>query len=350
MLAVIKKKGYKICMRFLTTIISLAWLCCMTIETPGLASEADFYKEINLVGGYSNEDGWVGKKTMVQKNSVGFEYFQKFANDYGDFLTVDLQMRLAYDPHEAFDTAWGIEIHNAWAEYKLGLGHNIRAGHFSPAFGLEPIVDTHGTLFQTLARENIGFKKDWGMEYRGVLGDYDIALAGQLGSGMSIERKDSSFLATGRIGTPPGREFSYGLSVLYGEVLQGKGMSTFPRAEFADNAVNKKRIGIDGQYETGSYLFEGELVFGQDEDDEVLGFLLGIDYTVPTLQSMVLQVQTKFWDNDISDWDAIDSTISVGLSYKVNSSVTLRTAYFHDIATSFGECDRQVILQFYYYA
>ena len=121
--------------------------------------------EVNLMGGYSDQESWIGKKGMSLKNSIGFEYFRIFSNDYGDFLTADLQVRLSYDSIESSDDAWAIEIHNAWLDYKLSLGKIFRVGHFDPAFGLEPLMDTHGTLMQSLAVKNIGFKKDWGVGY-----------------------------------------------------------------------------------------------------------------------------------------------------------------------------------------
>ena len=125
----------------------------------------NFYKEAIIIGGYSVNDQWVDEKNRWPKNSVGFEYYKKFSDEYGDFLTLDLQMRMAYDSSEESPDAFGIEIHNAWLEYKLGLGKSIRFGHFDPAFGLEPVLDTHGTVLQTLAPKNIGFKKDWGVGF-----------------------------------------------------------------------------------------------------------------------------------------------------------------------------------------
>jgi hypothetical protein len=140
---------------------------------PADASEGILYREANLIGGYSDRDGWVGKREGALKNSLGFEYYKKFANDYGDFLTADLQMRLTYDSILDGEEAWGIDIHNAWLEYQLGLGKKLVLGHFDIPFGLEPLLDTHGTLFQTLAMKNLGAKNDWGLGYKGILGAFD---------------------------------------------------------------------------------------------------------------------------------------------------------------------------------
>lgn len=221
-------------------IVIIAIGCIFSASAPVFADQSLFYKELNLIGGYSDRREWVGKSQDLM-NSVGFEYYRKFSNEYGDFLTADLQMRLAYDSSEAWEDAWGLEIHNAWLQYKLNPVHKIKFGHFDPAFGLEQVLDTHSTLLQTLAPKSIGFKKDWGVALEGALPDFDYSAALQLGSGMSIYRKDGSFLATSRIGTPAGRNLQGGLSLLYGKVLEIMGMSTFPRGELlSDKAILKK--------------------------------------------------------------------------------------------------------------
>ena len=95
---------------------------CFYKSTVGESIAQNFYKEAVIIGGYSDKDQWVGKKDMMLKNSIGFEYFRKFSDEYGDFLTLDIQMRIAYDSMENSSDTFGVEIHNAWLEYKLGLG------------------------------------------------------------------------------------------------------------------------------------------------------------------------------------------------------------------------------------
>jgi len=333
-------------MRIFFFAISLTIILSLNIA---FADQALFYKEVNIIGGYSAIDRWTGKSDSLM-NSIGFEDYRKFSSEYGDYLTTDLQVRLAYDSLEDSQDAWHVEIHNAWLEYKLGHGHNLKIGHFDPAFGLEPILDTHGTLLQTLAVKNIGFKKDWGIALRGSLQKFDYKIALQTASGMSIRRTDGSYLFTTRVGLPSTRDFQYGVSFLYGEVLKTEGMSTFPKNYLLqDEAVTKKRIGLDGQYLYGPYSFKGEVSYGQDEDKDVLGYLFEVDYTVPNYQSLELELQFQSWINDIHKSDSHDSTLSVGLSYKLNQDTTLRTLFSHDFNLYGEKEDDKILLQFYYF-
>ncbi|MFC1808967.1 hypothetical protein ACFL3D_02440 [Candidatus Omnitrophota bacterium] len=318
--------------------------------TMPLAYGGDFYKEVNMLGGYSDRDEWIGEKGMSLKNSVGFEYFDKFSNDYGDFLTLDIQMRFSYDSQESSDDAWGVEFHNAWLDYKPGLGHTIRVGHFDPAFGLEPVLDTHGTLLQTLAPQNIGFKKDWGIGYRSYLGEFDYQVAAQLGSGMGIRHEDDSFLLTGRVSSVMENGLEYGVSVLWGQTLKARQARTIPVADLVSrDATRKERLGLDAQYEYGPFSFKGEIAGGREDSQPAGGGLFEIQYTVPQLQELQFKVQQSLWSYDLEDSDQKDITLSQVISYNVNSFLTVRVGYFHDVYKANGREDDQVFLQFYFF-
>lgn len=316
---------------------------------PEAVQAENFYREAVVIGGYSDRDKWVGKKDMSLKNSVGFEYFRKFSDEYGDFLTLDLQMRMAYDSKEDSQDAFGVEIHNAWLEYKLGLGKALRLGHFDPAFGLEPVLDTHGTLLQTLAHKNIGFKKDWGVGYKGLLGDYDYEIAAQLGSGMSINRKDGSFLLTSRISTPRTKEPQLGISFMYGQVLEAEQSWTIPAPELVnDKSTRKKRVGIDLQCPLGVLDFKGEIAAGDNDGTTAAGGLAEFGYTFPEQQNLTIKMQTLYWSDDWGEKDACDFTLSPVLEYKLGPLTTIRLGYFYDVYSSSDE-DKLILLQFYYF-
>lgn len=327
-------------------------LCMLAVSAPSRAhsgGNSALYREVSLLVGYSERDRWTGEATGSQRNSIGFEYLKRFSGDFGDFLTCDLQARLSYDSSAARYETWAIEIHNAWAEYKLGLGRNLRLGHFSPAFGLEPGVDTHGTMFQTLAGWDVGFKKDWGIAYRGIVGSFDCEIAAQLGSGMSIERRDRSYLATGRIASPQSSSLRWGMSLLSGRVLESESARTFPRPNIAAEAVSKRRIGADGVYLAGPFLFMGEVTAGRDGTNDVAGALLEINYTLPAFQAVTLKGQGRFWSDDPGESERNSSSVAIGVSYRLSPRWTLRACAFRDLARPGRVEDTRAFLQVYYY-
>jgi hypothetical protein len=327
----------------------IAAILFLILNEQASANESLFYKEANLIGGYSDKDHWVGKNSELV-NSIGFENYRKFSNDYGDYLTTDLQMRLGYDSVENAEDAWGAQIHNAWLLYKIDYDKKLRLGHFDPAFGMEPQVDTHGTILQTLAMKDIGFKKDWGIGLEGALSRFDYKTALQLGSGMSIYRKDGSFLLTSRIGSPSTQNFQYGVSFLYGRVLEYMGIWTWPRSGLeSSETILKKRVGLDSQYLFGPYLFKGEVAYGTDDHNDVLGYLGEIDYTLPKYQNCELELQFQSWVNDLGRSSSDDSTLTLGASYKLNQDTTLRAAFSHDLNMSGQKEEDKFLVQFYFY-
>lgn len=324
-----------------------AFCVAAAAATAAFGGTSTFYRELNLLVGYSDVEGWIGEGNSL-RNSAGFEYYGKRANEFGDFLTLNLQARASYDTSDDLDERWALEIHNAWADWKPALGRTVRAGHFAPAYGLESYVDTHGTLFQTLAMQDIGFKKDWGIGYRTGLGPFDGEVAAGLGSGMGIARRDGSYAISGRIGTPQNRQLNYGLSAFHGELLEGMPARTLPEPRFADTAVRKRRVGADMQYLAGAFLFRGELTAGRNESDDVVGGLVQADYTVPSHQVLTFSAQVRTWTDDPGDSDRRSSGAGVGLSYSITPAVAVRLALFEDLESP-GEKDTRAFLQVYAY-
>ncbi|MCK9614174.1 MAG: hypothetical protein M0R48_01570 [Candidatus Omnitrophica bacterium] len=330
------------------SLIVLVLIVLFPISWVYAGSDGFFYKEANLITGYSSRDGWVDKNGMMN-SSVGFELFRKFSGDYGDFLTADLQVRAAYDSTKNSHEAWGAEIHNAWLEYKFSQYVKIRGGHFAPSFGLEPVVDTHSTLLQTLSEQDIGFKKDWGMQMRGSFPKFDYEASMQIGSGMSIRRQDDSYLATLRIGTSRGGNLQGGLSLLYGRTLDSEGMRTFPKNKLlSPDAVGKKRVGLDGQYLYGPFLFKGELAYGRDDKNDVIGYLTEINYTLPSHQNIELELQYKSWINDIHTASSDEPVLTLGATCRLSQSTKLSAAFTHDFGMMDMKPEDRFVLQFYF--
>lgn len=322
-------------------------VCCMT--DMAFASDFLFYKELNLIGGHSRKDGWVDK-TDALSTSAGFEHYGKFSSDYGDYLTTDVQVRFAYDSSQKFNDACSVEMHNVWAEYRADPALKIKVGHFEPAFGLEQVLDVHSTILQTLAMEDIGYTRDWGVGIRGSLSGFDYWAAIQLGSGMSVRRIDSSYLFSARVGTPAGRDFQYGVSALCGNVLETEGMSTFPKNHLLSNeTVLKERLGFDCIYNWNSFVLKSEAAYGVNDNDNVIGYLAELDYTPPRSQAWEFEAQFQSFVNDLGKSRSDDSTLSIGLTYKLSQTTTLRAAFTHDLNMYHQERDTEFLVQFYYY-
>lgn len=308
----------------------------------------EFYKELNLTGGYSNTDHWVGTNGTNLKNSVGFEYFRIFSNEYGDFLKLDLQMRFAYDSRQDAENGFGLEIHNAWLEYKPDLGKTIRVGHFDPAFGLEPVLDTHGSMLQTSIFNNIGYKKDWGIGYRTYIGDYDIEMAAQLGSGMGIHFKNNYLLST-RISSVTDTGLEYGFSFLHGQTLKSRLSWTIPAADLvSEESVLRNRIGADIQCPLGPFRFLGELAVGTDDGTTVGGGMAQLEYDLPDPYNTTFKFQTLAWTNVSNQTDELNLMLAPVLEYRMSSNWTFRAGYFHDLFNP-NENQQMFLLQLYYF-
>jgi hypothetical protein len=215
---------------------------------------------------------------------------------------------------------------------------------------MEPVVDTHGTILQTLAMPSVGFKQDWGVSMKGNLTRWDYALALQMGSGMSIHREDGNFLAAARLGSPSGQNVEYGLSLLYGHVLASMGMRTFPRNRLlSDRAVEKQMIGFNGQYLYGPFLLKGEALYGMNDHHRTVGYLLESDFIVPEHQNC--QIDIQFWSliSDIEHAGREPAALIFGPSYRLNESSTVRAALWRDFDFAGHGGETKGLIQIYYY-
>lgn len=323
-----------------------ALLGLLAAPLPAHGDAAMLSGELSLTSGYSKTGGWTSEVRGAPRNGAGFEYFRRFSGAAGDILTLDVQARVTYDSSQD-DAAWGVELHSVWVERKLGLGKNMIVGHFSPAHGLEPVVDTHGEVLQTLAMQDLGFKKDWGVGYRGILGPYDVTFAGQLGSGMGIRLDDGSFLATAQAWEPPGDGFRYGVSLAAGRVLESRGAWTLPAPEFG-SVVSKFRGGAAFTASTGSFEYAGELTVGTDDGTAVAGALLQTSYVVPSMQELRLELQTLSWSGDLDDRVARATTVTAGVAWQATPDLALRAYVRGDVEGPGEDGDASAVLQAYY--
>ena len=121
-----------------------------------------------------------------------------------------------------------------------------------------------------MSMRNVGFKKDWGIAVGGQLPEMDYEFAFTRGTGVEYRERGENYLVSGRVGTPADRNFSIGLSGLYGQVIDSMGVmrgkrmgmpSTWfgSRTKPEQDIIKRSRIGLDCIYLSGPYTFKGEL-------------------------------------------------------------------------------------------
>lgn len=286
--------------------------------------------EFVLAARSSAADGIVAEIPGAQRPAVGIEWFETVSGDYGDIVVFDIQARLSHDPHGPGHRGLGLEIHNAWADLRLGLGRAIRAGHFSPAFGLEPDVDTHGKLLQTLAGRDVGFKKDWGLAWRGVAGEADVTASLQLGSGAFIDRRDGSHLASVRFTAPTGENTLVGVSALRGRVLENPDARTLPAPDPSGPAVERSRIGVDLSHEAGGFRLLAELSAGADDRSAAGGLLTRAELQPRGAPRLEIAVQAVL----LGRHGRLSSSRTLAASYQATDRWSLSAALVRETGAS----------------
>jgi len=152
------------------------------------AGDSLLYFEAQGIAGYSSMDGAMAyhsghKHDAMQKNGIGFDYIRKFSNEYGDFGSGALQMRLVWD--DADDTPQ-VQAYNAYIKLKTSPV-DVWAGHNRVPFGLAAYWDTHADLLQPLSMYGFGFERDWGAGISRDFADGDFSASVTMGSGMALK-------------------------------------------------------------------------------------------------------------------------------------------------------------------
>ena len=321
------------------------------------SEDSIFKKEIIIGGTWSDEKGEIGGK-----NSIGFEFLKKLSNEKGDWGSFLIQMRFVrYDRQSMLMNTtkmtpahvdgmhdWELEFHDAYFKYSGPFKgkFNVRVGHFDVPFGLEQNVDTHSSLIQIMSMRNVGFKKDWGVAVGGQLPEMDYEFALTKGTGMEYRERGENYLISGRVGTPADRNFSIGISGLYGQVIDAMGvmrgmrmgMMGMPDTWFGsqsiprEDIIRRSRIGLDSIYLLGPYTFKGELSVGEDEGHEVINSIFEIDYLLPGMDGRleaIAQIQNSHQDITASGSDD-DTFLTFGFNYRLSREITLQVMYQRD--------------------
>jgi hypothetical protein len=302
------------------------------------ASGSLLYLEVQGVAGYSSmEDGAVFHSghahDTMQKNGIGFDFFQKFSGEYGDVATGALQMRLVWDDAENKPEA---QIYNAYLKLKTSLA-DIWAGHNRIPYGLSSWMDTHAELLQPLSMAGFGSDRDWGA---GVTRDFengDVAAAFSLGSGMGFRLK-GNWLATARgsLGVLARDNRAIGFSFMGGKKLETMGYMIVE-----DEPKNTALGGIDFAYNHGDFEHKAELAYGRKNRREAMAALYRISLSVLEEDRLKFEGQGVFTKQE----NESNLVLGLGAVCILSADFTARILYQWDREMR----DDRIILQLYYY-
>lgn len=325
------------------------------------------YKELYFSSRYSTD-----LDQAEGRNSAGFILFGTFSGPEGQLGDMNLQFRAAYYnnqfehgekmPREYTDKIddYEIEFHNAYLRLRvLPPLLNMRVGHFYVPFGIQPWIDTHGTLLQSPAMEFTGVDRDWGIGIEGQNDKFEYQLALTRGSGMEYFKRDGNFVLSGKISTPRiGEHLNdwIGFSFLGGKLFNPMGVDKLrswdmdeKNEKFNGSVLKEWRLGIDGQKIAGPARLRFEISGGKDAKKEnVLGefFEARLPLGKNNRWSAQAQLENLTQDLNRSIRDS-DTTVRLGLIYNISANYNIQFVVSRDINTIFGEEDTWIGVLFY---
>lgn len=325
------------------------------------------YKELYLSGRYSYR-----LEQAEGRNSLGFILFGTFSGSEGQIGDLNMQFRAAYYNNQ-FERGkkmsreytdriddFKVELHNAYLRLRaLPPLLNVRFGHFYVPYGLQPWIDTHGTLLQSPAMEFVGMDRDWGIAIEGQNDKLEYQLGLTRGSGMDYFERDNNFALAGKLSTARIGEYLnewLGISFLVGRIfdpmaverLRGYDMNE-KQDEFKGNIIKRWRMGIDGQKIVGPVRIRFEISGGKDARKEnILGEFFEAKYALGKNNrwSTYLQFENLTQDLNRSRRDS-ETPVRWGLTYSFSANYNLQFVVSRDLNTIFGKEDTWVGVLFY---
>jgi hypothetical protein len=320
-------------------LLPLALLMLPGFMTAASASSSLLFLESQLVGGYSSAEKEfipysMSQNEVMQKPSVGFDFIQRFSSETGDFASMAIQGRLAYDP--TYEKYIEPQLYNAYVKAKLP-GVDVWAGHSRPASGLSSYLDSHGLLLHTLAMMGFGYDRDWG---GGVVKEFpgsELQFSLTTGSGMPLYLK-GNYLASGRfgLGVLSQDNFTVGVSASYGEVLDTVGYELMD-----DSPVNLRLAGADLTYLWDRYEARLEGMTGSRMDEPAYAFFARLGVSLLEEGRLKVEFQPAYTKSaGIKNYE-----LAGGLTVLAMADLSLRAMYRYDYSMD----DHRIVVQAYYY-
>lgn len=346
------------CCRLLASLLAggLLWL-----PSAAYADTTVLYGEYILSGGYYNGD--VDVMRSHPQSAVGLDWLHKYADAEGDFATAAGQFRLYLDHEHDRLTP---DLMTAFFQVRGDQGRaNWKLGKFEIPYGLEPVLDTHGTLLQSNGHHNLGDLWSWGVELNGQLDhlDYRVALlTGDFSQNLPHREQDSWLLAA-RAGAPrSGDGEAFGLSLAAGRTvpsMHSEHVADEPHDDETHHgeavmgpdreaAIDILRLGVDYTRWEGESTWYAEGSIGTD-DGEAMGSLWARwEYTPLSDQrtTYALQAEGVWHPPDLQD-DFIE--LSAQVSHRLTPELTVRALAGRAFDTITGDPEDRLLLQFYYF-
>jgi hypothetical protein len=321
---------------------------------------------------FPNDQAWLGKswvEAMVINPHLEIDFHPRdlMPQTIGKFFSVGEPQPLFYPSHLDQPLSWDLEFgdppssegyyrnmvrfkllfYDCWIRFKPPELNRttFRVGHFDIPYGTNPVMTgTRGDFIMPPEMMDVGLKKDWGVSWKGPMGDFDYEISATTGMGLGIHNPrwldrdyPPSYLFSARIGAPTYWKFQYGISGLYGRV------PLFYGDQLLDElALKRWRVSLDLFVRPLHYIaFGGQVGGGQNErhtdvfvrktqkrNDTIAAHAI-VDYVPPWFHSMNIKAQFKtiLYEIGYSEWDYYSAVAEIGFS--LSNALFLRFDYEH---------------------
>jgi hypothetical protein len=297
------------------------------------------YFEAQAVAGYSTAAKEIvyrsaGRDDMMQKTSEGIDYVQKFSSEGGDWGTLALESRLAWDPGSRAQLQ--PQLYNGYFKARTPLGY-FWAGHNRIAMGLESYFDTHAALLQTLQMYGAGFDRDWGAGYSRDFDWGDAAFSLTAGSGMPLFL-NGNYLAAARIceGALARDNYNTSLYAAAGRIPDITGYHINDRQPREYSVFGSDFAVLWDRYE-----LRGDLRVGQRGGESIYAVLGRFGVNLLEENRLKLEVQGVGTRTEAGG----DYFLGTGLAYSLTADLAFRSMLEYEKLGA----DKRLITQLYYY-
>lgn len=261
-----------------------------------------------------------------------------------DFDQVTAQIDLEHEEGRGLDNDSGTAVEQAFATYRLDAGSAITAGRYASMLGFEAFEPTG--LYQYSFAYDMGF------------GDL-ITTPGYLDGVKYTYETDTSFfgisLHDSSFGNDEGRlggsgNGDYGLEAA-GSLILAEGLTWFIGGAYEDGENDAYSINTYATYETGAWIFAGELIFSEydggsalsgyvndntsilsADDEEVLQALLMANFAYSDAASVTGRISYSDHDSDIVGGGSVDAdflkfTLAHGYAFTDNLFLVNEISY-----------------------